>query len=594
MKIVCDNCGAKYSIADDKVQGKVFKIRCKKCSEVIVVQGTTEPQEESSPAFGSAYGNTGGASEWYVVVEGERVGPITPEEVEAYFTAGQVHPDTFAWRDGLDDWVMLSTLNEFAHLMQDAAGPHEATMIASAHSPQPSDDLDQTAMMSSSELQKGAAFESNQASVESGGYDQPSLESYSDGGYGSGSYDQGEGYDGGGYDAGGYEGGGYDDGFGGGEGGMFAAFDSTPPEDDYNAGYGAEEPAQPAAASGGEGMVGARNENSVLFSLSSVDQVKAVSKPAEGAAQGNDKSGLIDIQALASSHSAMKGNSGSGEEFSPGTMSMPALMPMGSHRKQNKGLLIGVIAGAAVLVVALVAVVVVLLGDRGNEQPAQPAVAQAPAAAPAAEAAPTAEEQKEAEEAKAAAAAALAAAEGGDSEEAKAEEESEKEEAKEEARAEAPKKTSRSTSRTRERSESTRTASRTETKKSSGSSGSGVDSIIGQLDRSGSTSGSSGGSAPAPASNVPDSLSRSQVAGTIRKYNSQIAACSRDSNSGGLSGTARVRFTVQPSGSVSGASVQGAPMAGTDLGGCIERVVNSMRFPESKSELPITYPFVMR
>ena len=39
MKIVCESCGAKYSIADDRVTGKVFKIRCKRCSEVIIVRG---------------------------------------------------------------------------------------------------------------------------------------------------------------------------------------------------------------------------------------------------------------------------------------------------------------------------------------------------------------------------------------------------------------------------------------------------------------------------------------------------------------------------------------------------------------------------
>ncbi|TXD38923.1 DUF4339 domain-containing protein [Lujinxingia vulgaris] len=582
MKIVCDNCGAKYSIADDKVQGKVFKIRCKKCSEVIVVKGTAEGSEEGGGEFGSAYGNTGGASEWYVVIDGDRVGPITPEEVEAYFTAGQVHPDTFAWRDGLDDWVMVSTLSEFAHLMQDAAGPNDATMIASAHNPQPDADLDETAAMSSGGFDSLEGYSDNSASVESGSYDQqPSIESYADSGYGGGGYDDG------------YDAGGYDDGFGGAEGGMFAAFDSTPPEDDYVGGYGADEP-EPAATPSGSDMVGARNENSVLFSLSSVDQVKAVSKPAEGAAQGNDKSGLIDIQALASTHASMKGDSSSDDDFAPGTMSMPALMPMGSHRKQNKGLMIGVIAGVAILVLALVAVVVVVLGKDNGEQPAQPAVAAAPAAAPAAaEAAPTAEEQKEAEEAKAAAEAAMAAANDEGSEEAEEEAAAEEEEEKEEARAEAPAK-KRESSRTRTRRsepepEPTRTASR-----NTGSSGSGVDSIIGQLDRSGSSSSGSGGSAPAPAKNVPDSLSRSQVAGTIRKYNSQIAGCARDSNSGGLSGTARVRFAVQPAGNVTGASVQGGPMAGTDLGGCIERVVNSMRFPESKSELPITYPFVIR
>ena len=39
MKIVCDSCSTKYSISDDKVRGKVFKIRCKKCSHIIVVKG---------------------------------------------------------------------------------------------------------------------------------------------------------------------------------------------------------------------------------------------------------------------------------------------------------------------------------------------------------------------------------------------------------------------------------------------------------------------------------------------------------------------------------------------------------------------------
>ncbi|HEX2660455.1 MAG TPA: zinc-ribbon domain-containing protein, partial [Polyangia bacterium] len=42
MKIVCDSCSTKYSISDDKVRGKVFKIRCKKCSHIIVVKGTGE------------------------------------------------------------------------------------------------------------------------------------------------------------------------------------------------------------------------------------------------------------------------------------------------------------------------------------------------------------------------------------------------------------------------------------------------------------------------------------------------------------------------------------------------------------------------
>ncbi len=50
MKIVCDACQAKYSISDDKVQGKVFKIRCKKCSNIIVVRGGASEQPQQAAA----------------------------------------------------------------------------------------------------------------------------------------------------------------------------------------------------------------------------------------------------------------------------------------------------------------------------------------------------------------------------------------------------------------------------------------------------------------------------------------------------------------------------------------------------------------
>src|ERR1700759_5494720 len=51
MKIVCGSCQAKYSIADEKVAGKVFKIRCKRCGEVIVVRGD---QDSPDAAGGGA------------------------------------------------------------------------------------------------------------------------------------------------------------------------------------------------------------------------------------------------------------------------------------------------------------------------------------------------------------------------------------------------------------------------------------------------------------------------------------------------------------------------------------------------------------
>jgi predicted Zn finger-like uncharacterized protein len=95
MKIICDTCGAKYSIADEKVRGKVFKIRCKKCREIIVVRGTmgseapgpaeqheaaAAPNEAQAPeAAAGDYGSLDPAVDpvWHVVLDGEQQGPYT-------------------------------------------------------------------------------------------------------------------------------------------------------------------------------------------------------------------------------------------------------------------------------------------------------------------------------------------------------------------------------------------------------------------------------------------------------------------------------------------------------------------------------------
>ena len=51
MKITCQACAAKYTIADDKVLGKIVKIRCKKCGATIVVNGN----DPSASAGGAGF-----------------------------------------------------------------------------------------------------------------------------------------------------------------------------------------------------------------------------------------------------------------------------------------------------------------------------------------------------------------------------------------------------------------------------------------------------------------------------------------------------------------------------------------------------------
>src|SRR3954447_11610452 len=115
MKIVCDSCGTKYSIADEKVRGKVFKIRCKKCSHIIVVRGG----ETGGPEAAAAPATEGG---WHLVIDGEQVGPLGDADVRTKIERGEVKADTYTWKEGFADWVKLSAVPEFAGLVAEDVG----------------------------------------------------------------------------------------------------------------------------------------------------------------------------------------------------------------------------------------------------------------------------------------------------------------------------------------------------------------------------------------------------------------------------------------------------------------------------------------
>lgn len=50
MKFVCERCHTKYSIADEKVRGKVLKVRCKTCTNVITVRETGATIDDQASA----------------------------------------------------------------------------------------------------------------------------------------------------------------------------------------------------------------------------------------------------------------------------------------------------------------------------------------------------------------------------------------------------------------------------------------------------------------------------------------------------------------------------------------------------------------
>jgi predicted Zn finger-like uncharacterized protein len=254
MKIVCDSCGTKYSIADEKVRGKVFKIRCKKCSHIIVVRGGESAPEEAAPTV------EGG---WHLVIDGEQVGPVSDADVRTKIERGDVKGDTYTWKEGFADWVKLSAVPEFAGLVvgDDVGAPAPGGELFATGAAAPSNGSDRARRPS------GA-----RNSLFGGGGSAGSSDVFAAAAPARGGGD------------------------------LFAAPTAHAEESRW--------PSSGAAAAGHDGgrvesLTGQRHENSVLFSLSNLQSLampNAAAKPAPStSAPTTEGSGLIDIRAMAAS-----------------------------------------------------------------------------------------------------------------------------------------------------------------------------------------------------------------------------------------------------------------------------------------------------
>ena len=157
MKFVCDRCQTKYSIADDKVRGKVLKVRCKTCQNVITVreagakpssaslepvrasQGSREPVRRPSSAAIPTLGDShdaeserthiaavptafmaelaqgrrstpppppplGDGIEWFLALEGAQQGPFTRKLLVDRLLTLPKDADVHVWNDRMDGW----------------------------------------------------------------------------------------------------------------------------------------------------------------------------------------------------------------------------------------------------------------------------------------------------------------------------------------------------------------------------------------------------------------------------------------------------------------------------------------------------------
>ena len=109
MKIICDSCQAKYSIADEKVAGKVFKIKCKRCGSVLTVSGDQAGPAGPPDLAGENYPDE---AIWHVVVNGEQHGPYDPPQLAEMLSSGTIDWEAYVWSEGLDNWAPMQDIQD--------------------------------------------------------------------------------------------------------------------------------------------------------------------------------------------------------------------------------------------------------------------------------------------------------------------------------------------------------------------------------------------------------------------------------------------------------------------------------------------------
>jgi len=181
VKFLCDQCKAKYQIADEKVAGRTVRMKCRKCGHMIEVRAEvtessvsrslpTQDEPSSAPkggglatSFSAARPARGSQSpgalagafqrkvqndedetvmgppgafeasvteEWYAAINGVPVGPMRLSELRTKASAGGITDDTLVWQEGFEEWRPVKTITQLAAIMREAASPKALTGAA--------------------------------------------------------------------------------------------------------------------------------------------------------------------------------------------------------------------------------------------------------------------------------------------------------------------------------------------------------------------------------------------------------------------------------------------------------------------------------
>ncbi|WP_437970852.1 zinc-ribbon domain-containing protein [Sorangium sp. So ce260] len=341
MKITCQSCQSKYTVSDEKVQGRTVKIKCRKCGATILVNssGVTTNGGVADPVSGTSVPNDG--TTYLVNVADGDQRSMTVAEIVASYQAGAINAETYIWADGMADWQPVGQVDTIVAALH--AGSAPASVAAQEPAPVQPQSVPSAAApagTTSPGVESVAAAAPRAAAVRR----DPARPTQ--------------------------------DLFGGGAGPEA----HRPSSDDVAT-------SAPLFKSGA--APGQRDENSMLFSLSALT-AKAAPAPARSTVSASEDSGLIDLKALASGAgvrapspvASIVANDGGLFQLSAPivtTARAPSVAPptIEAPPKNRAPIIIG--AGIAIAGIAIAGVFLLMKG--GGETPAPTAAETTPSAA---------------------------------------------------------------------------------------------------------------------------------------------------------------------------------------------------------------------
>ena len=120
MKFYCDACNTKYAISDEKVRGKVLKVRCKSCGNIITVREAQAPVPQqtdptiSEPMQFSADDASVPAQNWYYALNGQTFGPFSLEGLRRKYSTAEIGDATYVWHQQMGPWTPVARCSAFA------------------------------------------------------------------------------------------------------------------------------------------------------------------------------------------------------------------------------------------------------------------------------------------------------------------------------------------------------------------------------------------------------------------------------------------------------------------------------------------------